>query len=41
MGSKRREITALHLIKTYCLPFVTYTREILSPKPQDVKHVED
>ena len=40
MGSRRNEITALHLIQTYCLPSLTYSCETWSLRTHDVKHVD-
>jgi len=40
MGRKRQEITALHLIQTYCLPSLTYGCKIWSMKSHDVKRVD-
>ena len=40
MGSNRKEITALHLVQTYCLPSLTYSCETWSLRTYDVKRID-
>jgi len=40
MGSNRKEITALHLIQTYCLPSLLYSCETWSLRTYDVKRID-
>ena len=40
LGKQRKEMLAVHLVKTYCIPMLLYGCEVWSVRPVDMRSVD-